>query len=276
MENKKNLPYIPLYTGDWEKDCNVLSLEAEAAWLRVIFKMFNNGKQSSYKFTTKALQNLWRVTPEIMVCILDELKDNDICRIEKSDRYVILTSRRYEKENMISEKRRQAVNQRKDRTNNLQKGYKKDSNNLQNTEIEIEINKEIVIKEEKEVKEEEREKKKENSQEEKLPIRIDYQQVVDLYHTLCPSLPKVMRLSEARKKKVKSRLADMGNNMDTLRNVFEAMETSRFLRGENKSGWKATFDWIFENSENYLKVLEGSYSHKGASCHTKVNEIWTR
>jgi len=50
---QENLPYIPLYTGDWEKDCNVLSLESEAAWLRIIFKMFNSGKQSVYKILQK-------------------------------------------------------------------------------------------------------------------------------------------------------------------------------------------------------------------------------
>ena len=57
---KKNLPNIPLYIGDWEKDCNVLSLESEAAWLRIVFKMFTNGKQSTYKLPTKGLQNLCR------------------------------------------------------------------------------------------------------------------------------------------------------------------------------------------------------------------------
>ena len=138
MENKKNLPYIPLYTGDWEKDCNVLSLEAEAAWLRIIFKMFNNGKQSSYKISTKALQNLWRVTEENVFCIINELEDNDICGIDKQDRFIIFTSRRYEKENSISEIRREAVSKRKDRTKDIQTTYKTDTKDIQNTEYENE------------------------------------------------------------------------------------------------------------------------------------------
>jgi len=150
MEAKKNLPYIPLYTGDWEKDCNVLSLEAEAAWLRIIFKMFNNGKQSSYKLSTKALQNLWRVTEDEMFCIIDELLDNDICGIEREERYITFTSRRYEKENIISEIRKEAVSKRKDRTKPLQKSYKTPTKDIQNTEYEIEIeykddiNKELI------------------------------------------------------------------------------------------------------------------------------------
>ena len=89
MENKKNLPYIPLYTGDWEKDCNVLSLEAEAAWLRIIFKMFNNGKQSSYKISTKALQNLWRVPEDRMYNIIQEFKNENICDVHEDGRFLI-------------------------------------------------------------------------------------------------------------------------------------------------------------------------------------------
>lgn len=145
---KKNLPYIPLYTGDWIKDCNVLSLEAEAAWLRIIFKMFNGGKQSVYKVSTKALQNLWRVNDEKALCIIEELLDNDICSIVQDDRYVTFTSRRYEKENRISEIRKEAVSKRKDRTNpdadsltkDIQSAYKTDTNDVQNAEIEIENN----------------------------------------------------------------------------------------------------------------------------------------
>ena len=141
---KKNLPYLPLYTGDWIKDCNVLSLEAEAAWLRIIFKMFNSGKQSSYKVPTKALQNLWRVSEEKAISIVEELEDNEICGIAREERYITFTSRRYEKENRIAEIRREAVSSRKDRqehsTNDLQNAYKTDTNNVQNAEIEIENN----------------------------------------------------------------------------------------------------------------------------------------
>ena len=148
---KKNLPYLPLYTGDWIKDCNVLSLEAEAAWLRIIFKMFNGGKQSTYKVPTKALQNLWRVSEEKVLCIIEELQDNDICGIKREDRYITFTSRRYEKENRISEIRKEAVSKRKDRTNpdadgltkDLQNAYKTDTKHVQTTEIEIENNNNI-------------------------------------------------------------------------------------------------------------------------------------
>jgi len=83
-----------------------------------------------------------------VLCIIEELQDNDICGIEQEDRYITFTSRRYEKENRISEIRKEAVSMRHDRnkintntpTNDLQNAYKTDTNNVQNAEIEIENN----------------------------------------------------------------------------------------------------------------------------------------
>lgn len=51
----------------------------------------------------------------------------------------------------------------------------------------------------------------------------------------------------------------MDDNMDTLRSVFVGMEASEFLRGINDSGWRASFDWVFENDKNWVKVFEGNY-----------------
>lgn len=256
MANKKNLPYIPLYTGDWEKDCNVLSLEAEAAWLRIIFKMFNSGKQSVYKIPTKALQNLWRVNTEKMNDILQELTDNDICGIEREERFITFTSRRYERENAISEIRRQAVAQRKDRksnkkndTNGLQSGYKTDTNHIHNTEYEYEydndIEDEIILKEKKE--------------------KTDFNRIMDSFNSICISLPKIKSMTDRRKKKINTRLKDLGGNVDLLEDIFHRVEASDFLTGRiaTEEDWIASFDWIIKNQDNLTKIMEGNYDNKG-------------
>lgn len=256
MANKKNLPYIPLYTGDWEKDCNVLSLEAEAAWLRIIFKMFNSGKQSVYKIPTKALQNLWRVNTEKMNDILQELTDNDICGIEREERFITFTSRRYERENAISEIRRQAVAQRKDRksnkkndTNGLQSGYKTDTNHIHNTEYEYEydndIEDEIILKEKKE--------------------KTDFNRIMDSFNSICISLPKIKSMTDRRKKKINTRLKDLGGNVDLLEDIFHRVEASDFLTGRiaTEEDWIASFDWIIKNQDNLVKIMEGNYDNKG-------------
>lgn len=106
--NKKNLPNIPIYIGDWERDCNVLSLEAEAAWMRIVFKLWTKGKQNAIKIPSKSLQNLWRCSTEKTNEILDELIYNEIAEITVDDMFVEFTCRRFVKENELSEIRSNA------------------------------------------------------------------------------------------------------------------------------------------------------------------------
>lgn len=142
--SKKNLPHIPLYIGDWEKDCNVLSLESEAAWLRIIFKMFSKGKQSSIKLTSKALQNLWRVSTEKMNEILKELIDNDISDITIESDLIEFVCRRYVHENSISEVRSIAGSSKS--KSKKESKLKQNKNKIeQNTDNDIDIDNNIDI-----------------------------------------------------------------------------------------------------------------------------------
>jgi len=81
---------------------------------------------------------------------------------------------------------------------------------------------------------------------------------VSLWHKYCPSLPKVQKLTPARKDKIRSRLKDEPD-LATWAQIFQKIEASSFCNGDNKNGWKATFDWITTNGTNYVKVLEGNY-----------------
>ncbi|WP_109438382.1 hypothetical protein [Aquimarina sp. AU119] len=143
---KKNLPNIPIYIGDWERDCNVLSLESEMAWMKIIFKMHLNGKQSSYKTSTKGLQILWKSQGEKVKEIIEELLFNEICEISEITGGFIFKCRRLEKENKISKTRSEAVSKRyknkKEDTSHLQTSYK----NLQNTDIDYENESDNEIK----------------------------------------------------------------------------------------------------------------------------------
>lgn len=87
----------------------------------------------------------------------------------------------------------------------------------------------------------------------------DLQSVVDLYHKICISFPKIRSLSDARKKALKARLRSY--TLDDFKTVFENAEASSFLKG-TEGGWKASFDWLIKEA-NMLKVLEGNYADKG-------------
>ena len=92
----------------------------------------------------------------------------------------------------------------------------------------------------------------------KREAKVNYQQIVDLYHSICKSFPSVRSLSDARKKAIKARLKTF--TIEDFRKVFENAEASSFLKGVD-GGWKASFDWLIKES-NMLKVLEGNYADK--------------
>ena len=108
------------------------------------------------------------------------------------------------------------------------------------------------------VSEEDKEKEKEKESERDIKISSDLQSVVDLYHSICISYPRIRSLSDARKKTIKARLKSY--SLDDFKTLFENAEASSFLKG-TEGGWKASFDWLIKES-NMLKVLEGNYTDK--------------
>ena len=91
--------------------------------------------------------------------------------------------------------------------------------------------------------------------------KTNYQEIVDKYNEICKSFPKVMKLTDARKKSIKARL-DTYSKEEIIK-VFEKAEQSKFLKGANNRNWKADFDWLMSD-RNMAKVLEGKYDN----CNT--------
>lgn len=69
-------------------------------------------------------------------------------------------------------------------------------------------------------------------------------------------LAKLETVSDSRRKKLAVRLQEKA--FDFFR-ILEKAKDSPHLRGENRDGWKMTFDWMIENDKNYCKILEGNY-----------------
>lgn len=85
------------------------------------------------------------------------------------------------------------------------------------------------------------------------------QQIVDLFNSICSSLPSVRSLSETRKKAIKARLNTY--TIEDFKQCFENAEASSFLKGSNNRNWTATFDWLIKDA-NMAKVIEGNYADK--------------
>ena len=103
------------------------------------------------------------------------------------------------------------------------------------------------------------EQPEEQEQEEQDRERVSYKAIVDEYNRTCPSLPKVVAISEARKKAIRARVKQYGQ--DQIFEAFRLAEQSSFLKGGNKSNWSADFDWLMKDG-NVPKVLEGKYDDR--------------
>lgn len=96
------------------------------------------------------------------------------------------------------------------------------------------------------------------------PEKIPLQEIVDMWNSTCTNLPKAEKITEKRKKKIPLRVKEMGGwekAKPILETIFGKVQQSNFLNGDNNRAWICTFDWIFDNGSNWVKVYEGNYDN---------------
>ena len=98
--------------------------------------------------------------------------------------------------------------------------------------------------------------------------QIPFQKIIDEFHRICKSYPKVKKITDARKKTLAARWKEY-NGLETFVQLFTAAESSSFLKGSSGK-WSATFDWLI-NPNNMAKVLEGNYRDKGGVSYGGIN-----
>jgi hypothetical protein len=96
-------------------------------------------------------------------------------------------------------------------------------------------------------------------------IYVDWEQsTFTKWNSFCdkyPSLVKIKEISEKRRQHLKKQFGrESFKNFDK---ILEAIEQQPFLLNGNNNdkhqNWRISFDWLIENDNNYLKVLEGKY-----------------
>ena len=111
-------------------------------------------------------------------------------------------------------------------------------------------------------------KKEPKKKKESLLSNQDLTGVIDYFNLKCDKLPKVIKLTETRKAKLKKRIEEFG--IDGINKLFNKVSESNFLNGE--SGWKASFDWILDSETKVIKILEGQYDNKHKPNSLDVNK----
>lgn len=91
-----------------------------------------------------------------------------------------------------------------------------------------------------------------------------YQEIVNAYHELLPTLAQVYKLTETRKTRIKALWRDELSEVKQWRNYFKFIGESDFLMGRSQPRdgrvFVADFDFITHMS-NFVKIAEEKYHH---------------
>lgn len=92
------------------------------------------------------------------------------------------------------------------------------------------------------------------------------QKIMELYHQICVSLPRVERFGSIQTKAITGLWACYGD-IETIGQIFRMAQASAFLRGDNARGWQADLIWIARPG-NAAKILDHRYDDHKAQGDT--------
>lgn len=238
---------------------------------------------------TTMRQDLRLSEQQIRTCIKRLISTGEIT-YKSTNRYVVITICNYDKYqeigNSINEQNNEQTNNQstdEQRAINEQSTTTKEVKNIRSKEYNIkDIKQESGSNDQlSSASDEAQAVEPEKPKAEKLPFK----EIKEMWNETCPGFPKLFTISEARKNKMRLRIAEMGGlekALPLIKQIFEKMQQSKFLKGDNKRGWKASFDWLFENDKNWVKVYEGNYDNKPEQTvatrygnNKNCNDEWT-
>ncbi len=86
---------------------------------------------------------------------------------------------------------------------------------------------------------------------------IPVQKVVDAYHHILPTLPKVAAITDKRRSSIETRWRKGMNTLSQWEQYFNYVSESDFLMGKVKP-WKASIDFLIRES-TLVQMMEGKY-----------------
>lgn len=80
--------------------------------------------------------------------------------------------------------------------------------------------------------------------------------IKETYNNICKNLPKVQKLTDKRKTAIDKFLKEFTE--EQFEQICKITNTTEFLIGKNKNGWKADFDFLMR-IDKATSILEGKY-----------------
>ncbi len=231
-------PAFLFYPGDYLRDTQCLSEAVQVAYDRIMCEHMRNIciSQQQLKFFTKKLSQ-------------DEIDELLMVLTQTEGGYQITwVAESISKRKAYSQSRRENRTKKTSKDiNNTSKTYDKHMENENENGVDNESEVEVI----------------------KAPPekKIDFDQIQEIFNSVCVELPKVKVLTPARKKAIEAIAKKHG--LEAIGEAFRNTAESDFMNGRSKEGWTANFDWIF-NSKNFLKILEGNYKNKSKSSTEAV------
>lgn len=91
-----------------------------------------------------------------------------------------------------------------------------------------------------------------------------HEQIINLYHDLLPTCPRVKEWTNARRTKLKARWNESKKrqDIDYWENLFKYISDSDFLMGRTQKPFMGmNLEWIVTQS-NFTKIIEGNYENR--------------
>ena len=98
-------------------------------------------------------------------------------------------------------------------------------------------------------------------------------EVKEIYNQYCSNLPQVQKITEKREKAIEKFLKEF--TKEQFIEICKIANSSDFLIGKNKTGWKADFDFLMR-IDKATSVLEGKYSNSDNPKNTLENKKETQ
>ncbi len=106
------------------------------------------------------------------------------------------------------------------------------------------------------------------------PDTIPHERIVALFNLVCTGLSKVRKLSEPRRQAIEvtwehlSELLPGKDPVEAYQHLFEKVQASAFLNGNNGLQWRADFDWLM-TGEKVQRVMEEKYDDVKPATHQR-------
>lgn len=231
---------------DWNSGTDGLSLEQEAAYLRLCHAMYiTDGPIRDNSFV---LCGLFRCNDRKAKRLLMDLVEAGKITVLDG----LISNRRALE--VISERDRLKIERRSAAARGGVESGKSRSKQLKNNEID-EANASTVVRSKNEL-----DKIRLDKNTSSLRSDVGEDEVFERYAEMASrnGIPVPGKINDKRKSSIRARIKDFG--LEGVMSAIQKAEASRFLMGENRDGWKMDFDF-FLSPAKMTSIIEGKYEN---------------